>query len=96
MTRARAQLRVHGRVQGVGFRYFAYQRATNLGLTGWVRNEPDGSVVAAAEGDRDMIESFAEELRKGPPSAVVDNVDLQWRDYTGQFDSFEISMHYSS
>lgn len=96
MSRSRAQLRVQGRVQGVGFRHFAYQRARNLGLNGWVRNEPDGSVGAVAEGDRDDIESFVEELKEGPSSAVVDGVDVQWREYTGKFDSFDISMHYSS
>lgn len=96
MSRARAQLRVQGRVQGVGFRYFAYQRARNLGLTGWVRNEPDGSVSAVAEGERQDIESFADELKRGPSSASVSDVDIQWRDYSGQFDNFEISMQYSS
>lgn len=96
MNRAEAQLRVHGRVQGVGFRHFAYQRARNLGLSGWVRNEPDGTVSAVAEGDRGDIESFIDELKKGPSSAAVDDVDVQWREYSGRFGNFEISMHYSS
>ncbi len=69
---------VHGRVQGVGFRYFVQREATDLGLTGWVANERDGSVRCVAVGGRARLEAFVERLRSGPPSAIVDRVDLQW------------------
>lgn len=64
---------VRGRVQGVGFRMFAYRRANQLGLGGWVRNLPDGrSVEAFAQGEADVLDEFAEKtLRRGPGGAVV-------------------------
>ena len=70
---------VRGRVQGVGFRYFAHREAMALGLAGWVANESDGTVRCLAIGDRARLEAFAERLRAGPPSAIVDRVDLSWR-----------------
>jgi acylphosphatase len=74
---------VRGRVQGVGFRYFARREAIALGLTGWVANEPDGSVRCLATGTRAALETFAERLRQGPPSAAVDRVELAWRAAAG-------------
>jgi acylphosphatase len=73
---------VRGRVQGVGFRYFAHREAMALGLTGWVANESDGSVRCVAVGARSRLEAFAERLRAGPPAAIVDRVDLAWRPAT--------------
>ena len=70
---------IRGRVQGVGFRYFAHREAMALGLGGWVANETDGSVRCLAVGDRTSLETFAERLRAGPPAAIVDRVDLSWR-----------------
>jgi len=70
---------VRGRVQGVGFRWFAQREATLLGLTGWVANEPDGSVRSVATGPRARLEVFVERLREGPPSGRVDGIDADWR-----------------
>jgi acylphosphatase len=70
---------VHGRVQGVGFRYFAQREATALGLTGWVANEPDGSVRCVAVGPASALDAFADRLRTGPPGASVDRVGLSRR-----------------
>jgi len=70
---------VRGRVQGVGFRYFAHREAMALGLGGWVANESDGSVRCLAVGDRISLETFAQRLRAGPPAAIVERVDLSWR-----------------
>ena len=82
---------IHGRVHGVGFRYFAQHEAIALGLTGWVANEPDGSVRCVAVGPRTTLEAFAERLRKGPPAAVVARVELAWRPASSQpFDSFHV------
>ena len=75
---------VRGRVQGVGFRYFAQHEAAALGLTGWVANEPDGSVRCLAVGSRAALEAFAGRLRAGPASAIVERVDLAWRPAVGE------------
>ena len=65
---------VTGRVQGVGFRWFARDRATALGLSGWVRNRADGSLEVLAEGPTEALEAFEAALRLGPPRAVVGSV----------------------
>ena len=70
-------VRVTGVVQGVGFRWFVRERARRLGLAGWVRNLPDGSVEVAASGDPGQLDLLRGELRKGPPGAqVADLVEL--------------------
>ena len=65
------RVRVEGRVQGVGFRWFVRERARRLGLSGWVRNLPDGSVEVAASGDSQEVQMLREALAKGPPGANV-------------------------
>lgn len=65
-------VRVTGLVQGVGFRWFVRERARRLGLAGWVRNLPDGSVEVLAAGDPGQLELLRGELRKGPRGAAVD------------------------
>ena len=67
---------VHGRVQGVGFRYTARRAAQELGVVGWVRNLTSGAVEVWAQGPDDAVERFTEFLEKGPPGAVVDSVDV--------------------
>ena len=66
---------ISGRVQGVGFRYFAEESAAREGLHGWVRNLPDGRVEIAAEGDADALERFERRVRHGPPGARVDALE---------------------
>jgi acylphosphatase len=85
---ARLEASVRGRVQGVGFRYFALAQASHLGLTGWVANEQDGSVHCVAEGPRDDLERFLELLQEGPASAMVETVAEDWMPYTGRWGSF--------
>lgn len=94
MTSVGAELRVSGMVQGVGYRYFCYRKAIGLGLTGWVKNQPDGSVLAVAEGDRSAIEALIVELKAGPPASSVGDVSVDWREFTGAFDDFKIEMRY--
>ncbi len=91
MADAAAAIEVTGRVQGVGFRYFCYQQATRLNLVGWVRNNPDGSVSAWVEGDKADIETFADELGKGPPPAHVDHIDIEFKEPTSDHVGFDIS-----
>jgi len=78
-------------VQGVGFRYFVQHHARQLGLTGWVRNLPNGSVEILAEGNRDFVEGFIVHVRRGPHSAVVSNAEVIWKDPDGQFERFDIT-----
>ncbi len=88
----RLTARVHGRVQGVGYRHFVWTRARRLGLTGRVRNERDGSVAVVAEGPRPALERLLEALREGPPAARVERVDATWGPAAGAFDDFEIRL----
>lgn len=81
---------VHGRVQGVNFRYYTLQTANQLGLTGWVRNRPDRTVEVVAEGTPAALERLLAFLHSGPPSAHVTRVDVEWRAAAGAFDRFEI------
>jgi acylphosphatase len=69
-------VRVTGVVQGVGFRWFVRERARRLGLAGWVRNLPDGSVEVAASGEAGQLELLRGELMKGPTGAQVAAVEV--------------------
>jgi len=66
---------VRGRVQGVGFRWFVEREAQMLGIAGWVRNNPDGSVEVLAIGTREQMLSLRSRLQQGPRAARVDNVE---------------------
>ncbi len=81
---------VSGRVQGVGYRYFAYRAALRLGLLGWVRNLADGRVEALAEGSPAALDAFAEELRRGPAHSSVTRLDQQPATARG-FSGFDIA-----
>ncbi len=82
---------VRGRVQGVFFRSFVEDWAKALGLTGYVRNLPDGrSVEVKAEGEREKLAQLLEKLRVGPRWAKVERVEAEFGEYAGQFDRFEI------
>lgn len=67
----RVRLQLSGRVQGVGYRWFAREQARELGVRGWVRNRPDGTVEVAAEAEEAQLARFVERLRIGPPGANV-------------------------
>ena len=67
-------VRIHGRVQGVGYRAFVEERAARLALRGWVRNRSDGSVEALIAGARGAVDRLAAELREGPPGAQVSRI----------------------
>jgi len=81
---------VHGRVQGVGFRYFVLREATALELTGWVANTGNGSVRCVAEGPREQLETLLELLRTGPPAAIVKSVGDLWMPATGTLGPFGV------
>ncbi len=81
---------VRGRVQGVGFRYFTQEVAIEWGLTGWVRNLPDGSVEVYAQGPRSRLQSLRERLNEGPPLSRVESVVASWAAPSQVSPSFDI------
>jgi acylphosphatase len=76
-------VRVSGRVQGVSFRWYAQQEAIRLGVHGWVRNEPDGSVAGLFEGDDDAVDALVTWCRTGPSYAAVQHVAVTEAQPTG-------------
>lgn len=81
---------IAGRVQGVGFRFFAEAAAAREGVHGWVRNVPDGTVEAYVEGERDAIDRVEAAFRRGPASSQVERVDVEDRVPTGRTTGFSI------
>jgi acylphosphatase len=81
---------IAGRVQGVGFRWFAVDAATREGLAGWVRNRADGSVEAVAEGESDSLTRFEAALWRGPSRARVEDVQVSEGEPLGAVDGFAI------
>lgn len=75
------RLHIHGRVQGVFYRQWTVNTATELGLQGWVRNRSDGTVEAQVQGDEAAVESFIEAARHGPPMAEVTRLDVAVVEY---------------
>jgi acylphosphatase len=88
VTTARLHAIVSGRVQGVNFRYYTTHEAQRLHLTGWVRNNADGSVEVMAEGSREELESFLVFLNTGSPAAEVKQVKSDWQEASGEFTDF--------
>jgi len=87
---ASVQAIVYGYVQGVFFRAFVSRRAKELGLTGYVRNLPGGTVEVNAEGERRQLERLIGYLKVGPPGARVEKVVTNWSEYTGSYSGFNI------
>lgn len=90
LSMKRVHVIITGRVQGVFFRAHTRDCAVRLGLTGWVKNMPDGGVEAVAEGEEAELEKFAAWCRKGPPSAHVAEVKVERFAATGEFGEFGI------
>jgi len=89
MADARAHLLIDGLVQGVGYRYFAIRKASTYGLTGFAKNLIDGRVEIVAEGERGLIEEFIKDLRRGPISAQVTDMRIEWDKPTFEFEGFQ-------
>ena len=83
--------RIRGRVQGVGYRYFARRAAQRLGVRGFVRNLPDGDVEVHAEADIDTLQEFRAELERGPDSSRVSEIVETTTTLTDRYSSFEIN-----
>ncbi len=89
-TKKRLSVFWTGRVQGVGFRYTAESVALELGITGWVRNLPDGRVEALAEGSEKKLQLFLDRIASGPMKRYLVTVQPQWGPPTGEFQDFQI------
>ena len=89
--RVARRLVISGRVQGVGFRYFAQEAAAREGVTGWVRNLPDGRVEAYLEGENDSVTRVERAIRQGPRGARVEHVEVDAEEPGGAYRGFEIN-----
>lgn len=81
---------IRGRVQGVSYRYYAALEAERLGLVGWVRNNPDGSVETIVEGKNSDLRDFIDFLHLGSPHATVSEVQATWQEPDGKLKRFQI------
>ena len=88
--RVRRRLVITGRVQGVGFRWFAHDAAAREGVDGWVRNLPDGRVEAEIEGELDAVDRVEAALRRGPVTSRVEDVNVDERAPVGRRTGFSI------
>lgn len=87
----RAHAIISGRVQGVFFRMETMRAAQRIGVFGWVRNLRDGTVEAVFEGDKTRVDAILNWCKEGPPHAQVTSVNVEPEDYTGEFNSFEVT-----
>ncbi len=86
----RVHLFISGRVQGVFFRLFTKEKADLYGITGWVKNLPDGRVEAVGEGDEEVLKEWIKDLWQGPPLAKVENIEEIWEEAKNEFADFMI------
>ena len=90
MNNIRVRLIIEGRVQGVCFRDYTRRKATGLGVCGWVKNRPDWTVEALAEGPEERVKRFVAWCHHGPSAARVSRVQETEERWQGEFDSFDI------
>lgn len=90
MKPIRATVRIKGMVQGVNFRYFTRRTALEHHLKGWVRNLPNGDVEAIFEGRESDVRTVLDWCRQGPSAARVEEILIDWEDYRGEFDGFNV------
>jgi acylphosphatase len=83
-------VKVHGRVQGVGFRMFVFVEAKKLGLLGWVKNCPDGSVETLYQGPKDLVDQMIEKTKRGPSLAQVQSIEISQDPDSSRFPDFSI------
>ncbi|MBM4764450.1 acylphosphatase [Bacillus sp. B15-48] len=81
---------VTGRVQGVGYRYFTQMKAIQYGITGWVKNRADGSVEMMTSGTKEKLSQFVEDIRRGNPFSIVENVEINETENKERYQSFTI------
>ncbi len=88
--KVRVHIIVSGQVQGVFFRDYTQKKAQSLGITGWVKNLPDGKVEIVLEGEKERINQMINWIKVGPPLAKVTNLEIEWQKCQEEFDHFEI------
>lgn len=86
----RIAFRVEGKVQGVSFRYFTKEKATEYGLIGWVQNLSSGDVQGEVQGDEETVKKFLHDISKGPPAAMVEKVKHSVTDVQSGEEAFEV------
>lgn len=86
----RTLVQIRGVVQGVGYRYATERQANRLGIRGWVRNLPDGSVEGCFEGDEPTLRSMIDWCKQGPSGASVTAVDIHWQEIDTPYTGFQI------
>ncbi len=89
MLNVRAHIFVSGRVQGVFFRQSTQLQAQSLGVKGWARNLSDGRVESVFEGDKSAVQKLVDYCRLGPTAAKVENIEINYEKYKGEFSDFE-------
>ena len=90
MDNIRAHIFISGRVQGIFFRQNTQKKAQKLGVTGWVKNLSDGRVEIVCEGEKEKVEEIVKWAKRGPILAKVNGLDVEWQEYRGEFNNFEI------
>lgn len=85
-----AEILVMGRVQGVWFRDYVKKNAVVLHLNGWVKNNSDGTVGAAVEGEKNVINKLIDKIKIGSPLSKVEDVEINWQSFENKFNSFKI------
>ena len=85
-----AKINVNGKVQGVWFRDYVKRSAKELDLTGWVKNNSDGSVNVEVEGKKEIVKQLINKIRIGSPLSRVDNVTVDWQKFENKYNFFEI------
>lgn len=88
--KVRAKVIVQGLVQGVFFRQSTSDMAGQIGVSGWVKNLPDGRVEAIFEGEETLVEKALAWCQSGPPAAQVTSIEVKWEAFRGEFDGFQV------
>lgn len=91
MNDIQAHILVSGTVQGVGFRFFTSRLARQMGLTGWVKNLPNGQVEILIEGAKGLIQTFIKDLKTGHPHARVQDIHVDWDAFSGRYQTFDVT-----
>lgn len=90
MAQKACKIKIEGRVQGVGFRFFTQDKAQEYGIKGYVKNMYDGSVEVHAEGSEERLYGFVNDLKNGPRMAHVENANVRWLEPKNRYESFTI------
>ena len=85
-----AKIVISGVVQGVGYRYFATRKAGEYGLGGYVKNLYNGDVEIEVEGEKGLVNDFIQELKAGPISSRVTDINIQWKEYQNKYRDFHV------